>query len=47
MAARKSAAEVNGGRDTAAAAEIEALWQELKRAAARVYGIRVTEAADA
>jgi chromosome partitioning protein len=46
MATGKSAAEINGGRDTAAAAEIEALWQELKRAAAGVYGIRVMEAAD-
>jgi chromosome partitioning protein len=46
MAAGKSATEINGGRDTAAAAEIEALWQELKRATARVYGTRVVEAAD-
>lgn len=46
MAAGKSAAEINGGRDAAAAAEIEALWQELKRAAARVYQTGALEVAD-
>lgn len=35
MAAGKSAAEVNNGRDTAAAEEIDALWREVKAAATR------------
>lgn len=46
MAAGKSAAEINSGRDAAAAAEIEALWQELKQAAARVYRTGALEVAD-
>jgi chromosome partitioning protein len=47
MAAGKSAAEINSGRDATAAAEIEALWQELKRAAVRVYRTGALEVADA
>jgi chromosome partitioning protein len=35
MTVGKSAAEVNGGKDAAAAAEIDALWAEIKRAAAK------------
>jgi chromosome partitioning protein len=46
MAAGKSAAEVNGGRDTAAAEEIEGLWLELKAAATRVASVRAMEAVD-
>jgi chromosome partitioning protein len=35
MTVGKSAAEVNGGRDAAAAAEIDALWAEVKAAATK------------
>jgi chromosome partitioning protein len=40
MAAGKSAAEVNGGRDAAAAEEIDALWREVKSAAIKGARIR-------
>jgi hypothetical protein len=35
MTVGKSAAEVNGGRDAAAAEEIDALWREIKAAATK------------
>jgi len=35
MTVGKSAAEVNGGKDTAAGAEIDALWREVKAAATK------------
>jgi chromosome partitioning protein len=44
MTVGKSAAEVNGGRDAAAAAEIDALWREVKAAANRAVRARKREA---
>jgi hypothetical protein len=35
MTVGKSAAEVNSGKDSAASAEIDALWKEVKEAAAK------------
>ena len=35
MAAGKTASEINKGRDATASAEIDALWLELKAAAAK------------
>jgi chromosome partitioning protein len=46
MAAGKSAAEVNGGRDTAATEEIDALWRELRAAATQAAQVRAKEVAD-
>jgi chromosome partitioning protein len=46
MAAGKSAAEINGGRDIAAAEEIDALWRELKAAATKASRVRALETAD-
>jgi cellulose biosynthesis protein BcsQ len=47
MTVGKSAAEVNGGKDTAARDEIERLWQEVKAAATKAARARakVMEAA--
>jgi len=44
MTVGKSAAEVNGGRDTAAAQEIDNLWKEVKAAAIRAAKARAKEA---
>jgi hypothetical protein len=35
MTVGKSAAEVNSGKDSAASAEIDALWKEVKEAATK------------
>lgn len=43
MAAGKSAAEVNGRRDTAAAEEIDALWREVKSAAIKAARARAKQ----
>lgn len=44
MTVGKSAAEVNGGRDTAAAQEIDNLWKEVKAAALKAAKARAKEA---
>lgn len=44
MTVGKSAAEVNGGRDTAAAQEIDNLWKEVKAAAIKAARARAKEA---
>lgn len=45
MTVGKSAAEVNSGRDKAAAAEIDALWREVKTAATKAARARAKERA--
>ena len=45
MTVGKSAAEVNGGKDTAAAEEIDALWREIKAAANKAVRGKKREAA--
>lgn len=45
MTVGKSAAEVNNGKDTAAAEEIDALWREVKAAAIKAAKARAKEAA--
>lgn len=45
MTVGKSAAEVNGGRDKAAADEIDALWREVKAAATKAAKAKRKEAA--
>jgi chromosome partitioning protein len=47
MNAGKSAAEVNGGRDTKAAEEIDRLWQEVKAAATKAARARRAKTARA
>jgi len=47
MAAGKSAAEVNNGRDTQAAQEIDALWKEVKAAATKAFRARAKRKAAA
>lgn len=47
MTVGKSAAEVNGGKDQAAAAEIDALWKEVKAAATNAAKAKTKKAASA